>query len=60
MSFDDSRIKHHPDKKLLDDIRKYFKAFVTHDADASKAMQTKDYTMTNVGKPSQSVSPHTT
>jgi hypothetical protein len=51
MSFDDSRIKHHPNKKLLADIRKYFRAFVNHDADASKAMQAEDYTMTNVGKP---------
>ena len=41
MSFDDSRIKNHPDKTLLHDIRKYFKAFVTHGADATRAMKRK-------------------
>ena len=53
MSFDGSRIKHHPDKKSLADVKRYFKAFVTHDADALKAMQTTDYTMTDIRKPAQ-------
>ncbi|KAG8529676.1 uncharacterized protein KY384_005157 [Bacidia gigantensis] len=48
MSFDDRRIAHHPDKKLLELTRKYYKAFVTHDADTTRAMQAPGYTMTDI------------
>ena len=51
MSLDTSRINSYSDKKTLADVTKYFKAFVTHDADASRDMQIESYTMTNVGEP---------
>ncbi len=49
-SFDYSRIKHHPDKRLLHDIKQYFHTFVTNDFDAMKALQTPDYHMTDIRK----------
>ena len=36
--FDDSRIKHYPDKLLLSYIDKYFEAFTTKDGDTMKKL----------------------
>jgi hypothetical protein len=49
-TFDDKRIKHHPDKVLLGRIREFFKTFTTGDFDGMKDLQSKDYTMTNIRK----------
>lgn len=48
--FDDSRIKDHPDKKLLEDIRTYFKAFTGSDFEGMRDGETEDYTMTDICK----------
>lgn len=47
-TFDDERIKHHPDKVLLGRIRTFFKAFTTGDFDGMRELQSKTYTMTNI------------
>ena len=48
--FDDRRIAHHPDKKLLALTRAYYKTFVELDAEAMREMQTEDYTGTDIRK----------
>jgi hypothetical protein len=47
-TFNDERIKAHPDKVLLNRIRAFFKAFTTGDFDGMRDLQSKDYTMTNI------------
>ena len=47
-TFDDKRIKEHPDKVLLDRIRKFFKTFTTGDFEGMRDLQSEDYTMTNI------------
>jgi ketosteroid isomerase-like protein len=46
--FDESRIQNHPDEVLKSRIRTYFKAFVTGDFDAIDALESEDYTMTDI------------
>jgi hypothetical protein len=48
--FDDRRIKDHPDHKLLERLRTYYKAFTTGDFDGIRSLQTDDYTMTDIRK----------
>lgn len=48
--FDDSRIKDHPDQRLLKYIRAYFKTFTEGDFDGMKALQSNEYTMTDIRK----------
>ena len=48
--FDDSRIKDHPDKQLLERIRKYYAAFTTGDFNGIRNVESKNYTMTNISK----------
>lgn len=46
--FDDSRIKHYPDKLLLRRIRTYFKAFTNGDFNGIKALEANGYNMTDI------------
>lgn len=48
--FDDSRIKDHPDKDLLEKIRTYFHAFTHGLFDEMKDLQGEEYTMTDIRK----------
>ena len=48
--FDDSRIRDNPDKKLLADIRAYFKTFTDPDPEAMRDFQADGYTMTDIRK----------
>lgn len=48
--YDDSRIQDHPDKKLLERIKKYFDAFTTGDFDGVRNVESESYTMTNIRK----------
>ena len=50
VSYDDSRIKNHPDKKLLENIRAYYKPFTDGDADGQKKFHTHDFNMTDIRK----------
>jgi hypothetical protein len=50
LKFDDSRIKDHPDKDLLEKIRVYFHAFTTGSFDEMKDLQSEVYTMTDIRK----------
>jgi ketosteroid isomerase-like protein len=50
LKFDDTRIRHHHDKRLLRYIRAYFNAFTAGDFDGMKALQSEDYTMTDIRK----------
>ena len=47
---DDSRIKHHPDKYLLERIRAYFNAFTSGDSEAILGFYGEKYTMTDIRK----------
>lgn len=47
-TFNDERIKDHPDKKLLRRIRAFFKTFTTGDFDGMRDLQSESYTMTNI------------
>ena len=55
--FDDSRIADYHDKKLLRNIRAYFKTFVDPNPEAMRDFQTEDYTMTDIRKPMPSPTP---
>lgn len=48
--FDETRIKDHPDKKLLEWIRAYYKPFINGDPDAQKALQVEDFVITDIRK----------
>lgn len=49
-TFDESRIKDHPDKLLLVRVKKYFKYFTTGDGKALADLYADDYTMTDIRK----------
>lgn len=48
--FDDTRIKDYPDKKLLENIKTYYKPFINGDTDAQKALQTENFVITDIRK----------
>lgn len=48
VKFDDSRIKHHHDKKLLSRVRTYYEAFTHGDFNAIKEIEGEEYTMTDI------------
>ncbi|KAL2067233.1 hypothetical protein VTL71DRAFT_1657 [Oculimacula yallundae] len=47
-TFDDTRIRHHKDKKLLAAIKTYFKDFTTGNFDAIRDGESDEYTMTDI------------
>lgn len=48
--FDDSRIKDHPNQKLLAAMKKYFATFTSSNYDDMRAAQAEGYTMTDIRK----------
>lgn len=48
--FDETRIKDHPDKKLLEYIRAYYEPFINGDPDKQKALQTERFVITDIRK----------
>lgn len=48
--YDDSRIQHNHDKKLLERLKKYFDAFTAGDFDGVRNVESEGYTMTNIRK----------
>ena len=50
VTFDDSRIKDHPDKQLLERIREYYHAFTTGNFNAIRDLEAEEYTMTDIRK----------
>ena len=48
VKFDDSRIKNHHDKKLLERIRTYYAAFTTGNFNAIKELEAESYNMTDI------------
>lgn len=55
-TFDDSRIKNHPDKLLLSRIRTYFGAFSTGNAEALRDQEAEEYTMSDISEEPSSLS----
>jgi hypothetical protein len=50
--FDDTRIRGHPDKELLARIKTYYEPFVNGDAQGLADLQSEDYSVTDIRKPS--------
>jgi hypothetical protein len=48
--FDDSRIKDYPDKRLLHNLRVYYKTFTDPDPDAMRNLQTENFTISDIRK----------
>jgi hypothetical protein len=48
--FDDSRIKNYHDKRLLHNLRVYYKTFTDPDPDAMRNLQTEDFTISDIRK----------
>ena len=51
VKYDDSRIADYPDKNALAKAREFFEVFTNGEFDAMKALQTENYTMTDIRKP---------
>lgn len=48
VKYDDSRIEDYPDKKALAKAREFFEVFTNGEFDAMKALQSENYTMTDI------------